>query len=64
MTVVFLVPIFIVVFFAWQYWRWTRTSLTRDCRWREDRPRGEWVCASCGGRRPDDGRAPRVCLRR
>ena len=60
---VFLIPIFIIGFFAWQYWRWTRTTLTRACRWREDRLGAEWVCAFCGARTRTDGRSPRVCLR-
>lgn len=61
---VFLIPLFIIVFFAWQYWRWTRTTLTRSCRWREDRGRGDWVCAFCGARTESAGHPPRVCLRR
>jgi hypothetical protein len=39
------------------------STLTRDCRWREDRAAGLWRCAACGAEcRPEKG-PPRDCLR-
>ncbi len=51
--------------FAYLWWKWRFTSLTRDCRWRQDRAAGDWVCAACDARTTtENGRAPRVCLRK
>ena len=47
---------------AYLWWKRRFTTLTRLCRWREDRAAGEWVCAACGARVASDG-APRACLR-
>ncbi|MDW4499078.1 hypothetical protein R5H30_13865 [Sulfitobacter sp. D35] len=54
---------------AYLYWRHTRTTLTRDCRWRADRSRDKGSlhfhrCASCGAEvyTAGDG-APRDCRR-
>ncbi len=35
---------------AYLYWRRKTTTLTRNCRWREDRQAGDWACAYCGAR--------------
>ncbi|MFV0515173.1 MAG: hypothetical protein ACK5MY_16315 [Jhaorihella sp.] len=48
--------------FAYLYWRHRSTTLTRDCRWREDRRNGIWRCAFCGAQTPG-AKAPLVCLR-
>ena len=47
--------------FAYLWWRWRTTTLTRDCRWREDRAEGGWRCAFCGARAAKG--PPRVCLK-
>lgn len=52
-----------VLVYGW--WRWRFTTLTRDCRWRQDRAAGDWVCAACGARTTTKrGAAPRECLRK
>ena len=38
------------------------TTLTRDCRWRQDRARDCWRCAFCGAETKGDA-SPRDCLR-
>ncbi len=48
--------------FAYLWWLRTRTTLTRACRWREDRTAGLWRCAYCGAETVSEG-APLVCLR-
>lgn len=35
---------------TYMYWRRKTTTLTRNCRWREDRRTGDWACAYCGMR--------------
>lgn len=44
------------------------TTLTRDCRWRQDRSTGDegrFSCAFCGARVTlPKGKTPRVCLRK
>ncbi|MEM0948796.1 MAG: hypothetical protein AAGK37_15455 [Pseudomonadota bacterium] len=58
MPIILLIAITVM---AYLWWRWRFTSLTRDCRWREDRRNGAWRSAFCGaeiGKGP-----PRVCLR-
>jgi len=42
------------------------STLTRLCRWREDRASGadRWHCAACGARcETKPGKTPRACLR-
>lgn len=52
-----------VLAFGW--WRWRYTSLSRLCRWRQDRAAGDWACAACGKRtRTEGNRVPTVCLRK
>ena len=49
----------VVIYFLWRH---QPTTLTRNCRWRQDRGRGVWRCAYCGAETVGD-RAPRDCLR-
>ncbi len=50
--------------FAFLWWRWRYTTLTRDCRWRQSKATGDWHCAFCGERAaPSDGQSPRHCAR-
>ncbi|SER82481.1 hypothetical protein SAMN04490244_103130 [Tranquillimonas rosea] len=62
-----MLPVLIVLAvgaYAWLYWRWSRTTLTRNCRWREDRRNGIWVCDFCGATtETDNNKRPRACLR-
>jgi hypothetical protein len=49
---------------AYLWWRWRTTTLTRECRWREDRVAGpgHWRCAACGAETITAGE-PRACLK-
>ena len=47
---------------AYMAWKRRMTTLTRNCRWREDRKAGDWVCAYCHQRTSTSGRPPTVCL--
>ncbi|MDR7123771.1 hypothetical protein [Pseudotabrizicola sp. 4114] len=38
------------------------STLTRACRWRQERSAGQWRCASCGAVMPGT-QEPRDCLR-
>ncbi|MCZ0811516.1 MAG: hypothetical protein ACQEVT_03490 [Pseudomonadota bacterium] len=49
----------VVIYFLWRH---QTTTLTRNCRWRQDRSRGVWRCAYCGAETGGDT-APRDCLR-
>lgn len=59
----------LIVFFACSWYIWRTTSLTGDCRWREDRKRaaeGEsfFHCLSCGAEEQlPKGKQPRHCRR-
>lgn len=58
-------PVFLLLLLlgvlAYLWWRWRMTTLTRDCRWREDRTRRVWRCAFCGA---ETGEGPPTrCLR-
>ncbi|MCG7622017.1 hypothetical protein [Epibacterium sp. Ofav1-8] len=44
------------------YWRRRTTTLTRNCRWRQDRRAGGWRCAFCGAVEGGAG-APLHCRR-
>ncbi len=46
--------------FAYFLWRRHATSLTRNCRWRQQRAQGQWRCSYCGAAEPGDA-APRIC---
>ena len=59
-----MLPVFVLIIFgvfAYLWWKHTRTTLTRNCRWRLNKPLGQWRCASCGALTPDTGRSPRHC---
>lgn len=64
MPILLVVLLIAVLAFAWVSRR--GSTLTRSCRWRQDRRAGGdvWRCAACGAvmHRPD-GRAPNACLR-
>jgi hypothetical protein len=61
--VLFVVLALLVV--AWFAWRWRTRTLTRYCRWRQDRAAGDWHCLYCGARTvTEDGAAPRHCALR
>lgn len=59
-------PVFLLLLLigvvAYLWWRHRTTTLTRDCRWRQDRARGIWHCAYCGAEKAGAD-APRDCLR-
>ncbi|HCE69913.1 MAG TPA: hypothetical protein DET67_01175 [Ruegeria sp.] len=47
--------------FAYFFWRARSTTLSRNCRWRLDRRRGDWACAYCGGRMAGPVDKPPTC---
>ena len=57
-----LLVILLVGTLAYLWWKRRTTTLTRLCRWREDKAEDDWRCASCGARTRSDG-APSACLR-
>jgi len=50
--------------FGYLWWKYRFTTLTRNCRWRQDRRVGGWHCVYCGGRIADaaDDAPPRRCV--
>ncbi|WP_291730032.1 hypothetical protein [Leisingera sp. F5] len=46
--------------FGYFLWRRSATGLTRNCRWRQQRAKGQWFCSYCGAVAPG-GEAPRFC---
>lgn len=58
MPVILIVLLFGVV--AYLYWKRTTTTLTRNCRWRENRRDGSWACVYCGAS-VEGGTAPKEC---
>ena len=48
--------------FVYFVWRAKTSSLTRDCRWRQNRSDGLWRCAYCGAEKAGED-MPRQCLR-
>lgn len=58
----FLLLILLLGVLAYLYWQRKTTTLTRQCRWREDRRFGGWACAACGARQRGKA-SPRDCLR-
>jgi len=59
-----LILILAVVIIAVMYYRFRTNRLGRDCRWRQDRARGKYVCAFCGAQIDwRGGDPPNVCLR-
>lgn len=59
-----LVLLLLVAVFVYLYISRRGSTLTRECRWRQDRRSGPqaWRCASCGARTTADA-SPRHCLR-
>ncbi|MEP2717137.1 hypothetical protein [Pseudophaeobacter sp.] len=49
--------------FAYFTYRRMTTTLTRDCRWRQERAQGQWRCGNCDAVKPGLAE-PRDCLRR
>jgi len=47
---------------AYLFWRRRTTTLTRDCRWRQDRRTSGWRCAFCGAQ--ESGAASPIHCRR
>lgn len=63
---VLLLPLLLVGVFAYMWFARRGSTLTRECRWRQDRTLGpaSWRCATCGATcNPAPGRLPRACLR-
>ncbi|KAJ55036.1 hypothetical protein ACMU_14870 [Actibacterium mucosum KCTC 23349] len=60
MPVLLLILLLGVLAFLW--WRRSTTTLTRNCRWRQDRKAGQWRCNYCGATLPDTGKPPVDCL--
>lgn len=58
-----LVLIILVVALIVMFYRFKTTSLTRNCRWRQDRAQGAWRCSYCGAEQPDTGKPPTICAR-
>lgn len=57
-----LLLILLVGVFAYLWWQRRTTTLTRDCRWWQDRTSGSWHCAFCGAELAQE-KAPTVCLK-
>ncbi len=54
----------LIAVLAVMFYRHRTTSLTRDCRWRQDRARGCYACAFCGAEvTAENDKAPNICLR-
>ncbi|MFC2968940.1 hypothetical protein [Acidimangrovimonas pyrenivorans] len=64
-----LFPIVILAIFIGMYLMRRNSTLTRHCRWREDRTKADagehyFRCMACGGEmRCPEGKHPRDCLR-
>ncbi|MEP4036819.1 MULTISPECIES: hypothetical protein [unclassified Pseudophaeobacter] len=48
--------------FAYFIYRRKTTTLTRDCRWRQERSQNQWRCTSCDAVK-SGATEPRDCLR-
>ncbi|MQY42322.1 hypothetical protein GG681_06685 [Epibacterium sp. SM1969] len=44
---------------AYLYWKRRTSNLTRNCRWRQRKAQGDYVCAYCGGTSVE---LPRHCV--
>lgn len=55
-----LLLILLAAVLAYLLWRRRTTSLTRNCRWRQQRAQGQWRCLYCGAVETG-GAAPTVC---
>ena len=61
-----LLPIIIIAIFLGMWWMRRGSTLTRNCRWREDRATGpgHFRCAACGAEIDlAPGKRPRDCLK-
>ena len=59
-----MIPVFLLILigvFTYLWWKRTHTTLTRNCRWRQEKGAGLWRCAYCGAVTPDTGSSPRHC---
>lgn len=56
-----LLVILVIGVFAYAWFARRNSTLTRACRWRQERSAGQWRCASCGA--VVAGAEPRECLR-
>lgn len=60
-----MLPVFLALLLGtlgYLWWKYRVSGLTRNCRWREDRSAGDWVCAYCGARAAGaGGKPPRLC---
>ncbi|KFI33365.1 hypothetical protein CG51_13795 [Haematobacter missouriensis] len=66
---IFFIPFLLLAVIVGLWWSRRGSTLTRDCRWREDRAHATatervFRCAACGAEtRVPAGREPRDCLR-
>ncbi len=58
-----LVAALLIGVLAYFIWRRATTTLTRNCRWRLNRPEECWRCAFCGAQ-SDGLTEPKKCARR
>ncbi|MFC3613034.1 hypothetical protein ACFORG_04615 [Lutimaribacter marinistellae] len=49
-------------FIGYMVWRRNTSDLRRECRWRQSREAGVWVCTFCGASEPGTER-PNICRR-
>jgi hypothetical protein len=57
---VLILPLLLLAVLGYLWWSRRGSTLTRTCRWRQDRRQG-WRCAACGA--TATGQEPRDCLR-
>ncbi|NEY90777.1 hypothetical protein [Tabrizicola oligotrophica] len=57
-----LLPLLVAAVFLYLWLSRRNSTLTRVCRWRQERAAGQWRCAACGAVQTGDV-APRDCLR-
>ena len=48
--------------FGYFIWRRKTSTMSRDCRWRQQRSQHRWQCTNCGAVQPGAAE-PRDCLR-
>jgi hypothetical protein len=60
--VFFLLLALLIGTLAWLWWHRRTTTLTRNCRWRQDKAAGVWRCRFCGGE-VEGEKAPVRCVR-
>ena len=63
------IPFLVIAVFVAMWWARRGSTLTRDCRWREDRSQAKpgmshYRCMACGAHLDQpDGKEPRQCRR-